>query len=96
MELEWSQKIEVDRQDEMNSFIQQMINRLIQGFWRYGPVKDKSYMTKLHLEFKNYKKTGNRESLLNIANYAILESLCPENKKFHWNNKAGSVTRGKI
>ena len=53
-------------------------------------------MTRLGLELKAYRRTGNRELLLNIANYSWLESVAPENKKFHWDNTAESATRGKI
>jgi hypothetical protein len=74
-----------------------MANRILQGFCRYGnPHKDKKYLTRLSLELKAYKKTGNAEHLFNIANYASLEYYAPENKKFHFNEFASSATRGKI
>lgn len=69
----------------------------MQGHVRYGaPDRRKKYMTRLFLELKAYKKTGNVEQLYNIANYCILESIAPENKKFHFYALADSVTRGKI
>ncbi len=51
-------------------------------------------MTRLGLELRAYRRSGNREHLLNIANYAYLESQAPENRNFHWDNRAESVTRG--
>ena len=45
------------------------------------------------MKYGAYQKSGNREHLLNIANYAWLESLMPENSKFHWDDKVESVTR---
>jgi len=53
-------------------------------------------MTRMKLEVTAYRKSGNREHLLNIANYAWLESQAPENPKFHWDNTVDSVTRGKV
>jgi len=48
------------------------------------------------MEVKAYKKTGNIEYLYNAANYCVLESLAPENNKFHYDEYASSATRGKI
>ena len=71
-----------------------MANRIMQGFSRYGnPRVEQNYMTRLIMEVKAYRRHGNLEYLLNIANYAYLESICPENKKFHYDNKVKSVTR---
>lgn len=78
-------------------FLQKMVNRLIQGFVRYGAsTKEQKYMTRMYLEMKAYKRTGNQEHLFNIANYCILESMAPENKKFHFDGSVDSVTRGKV
>jgi hypothetical protein len=78
----------------MPKFMQQMVNRIIQGEARYGPPKkEQNYMTRMIMEVKAYKRTGNREQLVNIANYAYLESICPENPKFHWDSTVPSVTR---
>lgn len=79
-------------------FVQHQANRLAFGYPRYeaktkGPDPRNKYMTRMKLELKAYKKTGNREHLLNIANYAWLESQAPENKKFHWDATVDSVTR---
>jgi len=53
-------------------------------------------MTRIGLEFKDYKKVGCREQLLNIANYCYLEQLAPENRKYYVDNTRDSVTRGKV
>ena len=95
--LNWSDRIKLKRQEEIHKFLQQMLNRLIVGNLRYGePNRRKKYFSKAIFEIKAYKKTGNREHLLNIANYCILESLEPENIKFHFDNTVESVTRGRI
>jgi hypothetical protein len=74
-----------------------MAFRIIQGYCRYGgPDKSRNYMTRMIMEVKSYKRTGNMENLLNIANYCYLETLAPENSKFHYDNTADSATRSKF
>lgn len=99
IEIFWSDKIKRTSPDDkqFKFFVQEIAYRLMQGFCRYGAAKkEQRYMTRLQMELKNYKKTGNSESLYNIANYCLLEILAPENKKFHFNSTADSVTRDKI
>jgi hypothetical protein len=78
-------------------FVQRMANRIVFGQVRYGlPDRRHSYLTRMTLELKAYKKTGNAEHLLNIANYCYLENMCPENNKHHFDNTVDSVTRKRI
>lgn len=95
MEIWWSNKIQTDVKEHFKSFVQKMAYRLVQGAARYGTKvkKEQNYMTRLIMEVKAYKRTGNHEHLLNIANYAILESVAPENPKYHFDNTVRSVTR---
>ncbi len=83
---------------EFRAFLQQVVNRRCVGALRYGdrPKKKQRYMTRLSKELKAYRKDGNIEQLLNIAVYAFLESVAPENPKIHWNAAADSVTRGEM
>jgi hypothetical protein len=80
------------------SFLQCVVNRRCVGALCYGdrPRKEQRYMTRLRRELDAYKRKGNYEQLLNIAVYAFLESHAPENAKFHWDDKAESVTRKKL
>lgn len=78
-------------------FVQLMANRLIQGAYRYGdPQRRQRYMSRLKLEVETYERTGNAESLTNIANYAWLENEAPENDKYHFDNTVESATRKKF
>jgi len=96
VELWWSEKIKKSPAD-FKAFAQKMANRLLVGALRYGPAKkEQNYMTRLEMEFKAYKKTGNGEFLVNIANYALLESIAPQNSKYHYDAHADSVTRKKM
>ena len=85
----------VDENVDFQFFLQLMMNRRTVGFLRYGPInRRQKYLTRLTKELEAYKKTGNAEQLINIANYAFLEWHAPENRKYHFDNHADSVTRG--
>ena len=91
-----SDKFPVDW-ESFREFVQAQANRLAFGRARYGvPASDRRYHKRGGLERSAYRRTGNREHLLNIANYAWLESFAPENKKFHWDNSVDSVTREEL
>lgn len=74
-----------------------MVNRVIQGQCQYGPPsKEKMFYKRLRMELREYWKKGNLEQLLNVAVYAYLESIAPQNPRFHWDPFVDSVTRGKV
>lgn len=95
LELKRPESLPWSKEDiEFQFFLQMMVNRKLVGGIRYGAIqKRQKYMTRLEKELKAYKKTGNSEQLINIAVYAFLESFAPENKKFHFDANAKSVTR---
>ena len=79
---------------EFNFFLQLMTNRLAVGHLRYGRAqRSQHYLTRLKKELKTYIKEGNMEQLINIANYCFLESIAPENGKFHFDPYRKSATR---
>jgi hypothetical protein len=89
----WSDKVERGPVP-FQLFVQKMANRLIVGHWRYGaPDKRQKYLTRMKKELEAYVKTGNVEQLINIANYAMLESIAPEHPQAHFDNTINSVTR---
>ncbi len=83
---------------EMRFFLQAFVNRRGVGALRYGdkPRAKQRYMSRLRKELASYIREGNAEQLMNIAVYAFLESVAPENKKIHWDVTAESVTRGEF
>lgn len=82
---------------EFRAFLQHMCYRYAQGSFRYGsPKRSRRYMTRLHMENKAYRESGNIENLANVAVYAALESIAPEHPNQHFDAYAASVTRGKI
>lgn len=95
MEIFVSKKIPPDHLREWKEFLQQITNRRTFGHQRYETKREHRYMSRLAEELKVYKKTGNKEQLLNIAVYAFLESVAPENKHFHFDPTVDSATRKK-
>lgn len=72
-------KLRTKHEIEFRDFLQLMSNRRAVGNLRYGePNAQQEYLTRLEKELKAYKKTRNKEHLVNIANYCFLESMCPE------------------
>jgi len=74
MEIKFSKHVKFSR--AVPEFLQMMVNRLIAGNHQYGaPDKRKAYLKRLATELSRYEATGNKEHLINVANYALLESL---------------------
>lgn len=89
--------LHLKHQEEYRCYLQAMLNRVLVGELRYGvPNRRKRYMRRLALEFKAYQKDGNFEHLLNISNYAYLESVAPENSKLYFDPAAASATREEL
>jgi hypothetical protein len=96
--IKWSDKLKaLPSCAVFKDFTQKMANRLLVGFIRYGPPKvEKHYMTRMIMEVKAYKRTGNVEHLYNVANYALLEICAPEHPRHHFDGSVDSATRGKM
>jgi hypothetical protein len=72
-------------------YLQMMINRCIVGYYRYGSFRrvgrtiasDRLPLDRLEECLRKYKKTGNRELLVDIGNYAMSEFAAPHHPKAH-------------
>lgn len=97
IELLWTDSVPKTLKLAYKQFLQKMANRICVGHFQYGaPDRKKMYMTRIEKELAAYKKTGNQEHLINIANYCFLETECPENWLNHFDHSVPSVTRGKV
>ena len=80
--------------EEYRCYLQAMLDRILVGELLYGtPNRRKKYMRRMSLELKAYRRDGNFEQLLNLCNYAYLESVAPENRKLYFDPTASSATR---
>ena len=79
------------RQTEWSPIFEQLMrNRLIVGFYRYGPFKRQNRGTNAVLDsmikrLKQYRKTGNDELLVDVANLAMKEFAVGTHPKKHFN-----------
>jgi hypothetical protein len=96
LRLEVTNSIEISKEKVsiFRAFAQGMLNRLCVGELRYGPAQKKQkYLTRMIKELKAYRRDGNAEQLINIANYCVLEWIAPEHPKHYFDPTAESVTR---
>ncbi len=75
--LQWSEK-----------FIKLMKNRMLLGFFRYGPVMNNSVkydnINSAIRRLKNYQKTGNQEFLVDAANLMMVECMQENHPNTHF------------
>lgn len=93
-------------------FMQGMMNRLTFSHQKYGSIHDsfpkhRTGIDQIGPRLQKYVETGNTEWLLDVANYALIEFMCPSVEGAHFRatgseespgavNVDGSVSHGKI
>lgn len=70
-------------------FLQGMINRMGVSYHKYGEVKDAypgvvDAIESLLARVQKYKETGNTEWLIDAANFAMIEFMCPGHPDAHY------------
>lgn len=70
-------------------FERAMRNRLIMGYFRYGPLKTPNFSTEARMgtiqrKVKRYLHTGNDELLIDIANIAMKEFVAGQHPSKHF------------
>jgi hypothetical protein len=68
-------------------FIQKMANRMVQGFFKYGPIEVSrpgsiDRMKSLRQRLERYESTGNTEWLVDAANMAMIQFILDGPEKF--------------
>lgn len=63
-------------------FVQGMRDRMVVSFYKYGPVADAyphkvNAITSLTDRLRKYAETKNTEFLIDAANFAMIEFMCP-------------------
>ena len=78
------------------AFLEGMVARVTMGYFRYGPNRMEkdgaSLLAKAEEKIRKYRKTGNRESLIDASNYLMLVFSVTGERDFesdddedHWN-----------
>lgn len=82
-------------------FIQQMVNRMVMGYFRYGPFRQQfphraDAYESLRARLRKYKETGNTEWLIDVANLAMMEFECPSHENAHYDPNTREQSPGQI
>lgn len=70
-------------------FIQGMRDRMATSYFKYGAVRDAyphkvNALESLRMRLDLYAETGNTEALIDAANFAMIEFMCPSHKRAHF------------
>lgn len=75
-------------------------NRVEMSFYKYGPAR-KNFSTgnvqaipTMELCVKKYQETGNREFLVDAANYLMFEFMFPQHQKAHFRATSSEESAG--
>lgn len=71
-------------------FLQGMLDRMGMSFYKYGSGIENTYpesydaIKNMKARMKLYKETGNKEHLMDAANFLMIEFMYPKHKKAHF------------
>ncbi|MGM9972637.1 MAG: hypothetical protein ACI33K_01145 [Clostridiaceae bacterium] len=69
-------------------------NRMSTSYFKYGPIKTNygeslvSALENLEIRLRKYKETGNKEFLVDIANFAMIEFLYPSLENTYFDSES--------
>ncbi len=89
MNLNISQTEKVPSSEVSTTFLQRMVDAMGLSFFKYGRVVDAypirvDAIASLKLRLAKYEETGNGEFLVDVANFAMIETMCPRHPKYHY------------
>lgn len=82
-------------------FLQGMIDRMGVSFAKYGKVKDGfpehiNALESMFLRIKKYKETGNKEFLMDAANFAMIEFMFPAHPEAYFKATDSRESPGRV
>lgn len=72
---------EIKKMNVDNTFIEHMVNAMVMSAFKYGDVKEvcgEVAIEKMNKEIEMFRKDGNTEHMVNVANYAMLRYMFPQ------------------
>lgn len=81
-------------------FWEMMKDRMRVSYHKYGPVKDAypakvSALESLQARLNKYLDTGNKEWLVDAANFAMIEFMCPSHPQAHFRSTDSNESPGR-
>jgi len=83
------------------TFVQRMLKAMEMSFFKYGLVAD-AYPAKvdairsLKARLAKYEETGNADYLVDVANFAMIETMGPRHPQFFWKATDSSESIGRV
>lgn len=82
-------------------FVDGMRDRVIMGFYRYGPAKNQfpakvNALQTMELRLRKYKETKNTEYLMDAANFLMFEFMYPSLEGAHFTPTDNDASPGYI
>lgn len=72
---------EIKKMNVDNTFIEHMVNAMVMSAFKYGDVKEvcgEVAIEKMNKEIEMFMRDGNTEHMVNVANYAMLRYMFPQ------------------
>lgn len=87
--------------DFSEDFVQKMRNRILMSHYKYGWMKDTypdlaDAIACLEERLALFKKTGNLEHLVDVANFAMIEYLYPRHSNAHFEGTDSDKSPGLV
>lgn len=82
-------------------FVEHMKNAMMVSFYKYGPVAD-AYPDKVDAvaslmdRLRKYTAEGNTEFLVDVANFAMIEFMCPRHPSAHFRGTDDDESPGRV
>lgn len=82
-------------------FLQGMVDRMAVSYHKYGAVDDAypdrvDALASLSRRLEEYARTGNTEFLIDAANFAMIEFMCPRHPEAHFEATDSAASPGRI
>lgn len=92
---------QVLKQDFSEDFVQKMRNRIVVSHYKYGWMKDTypelaDAIACLEERLALFKKTGNKEHLVDVANFAMIEFMYPRHPDARFKGTDSDVSPGLV
>lgn len=89
---------EVKKMNVDNTFIEHMVNAMVMSAFKYGDVKPvcgKVAIENMNKEIEMFMKDGNTEHMVNVANYAMLRYMFPQEGEMYIGTDSDKSVRAK-
>lgn len=93
--------LEILKTEFSEDFIEKMKNAMITSYHKYGPVVQ-GFPERVHAldsmaaRLRKYAATGNKEYLVDAANFLMIEFMHPRHEKAHWQSEDSAKSPGRV